>query len=334
MHDINLKAMHHFEAVARLGSVTLAAHELAVSPSAVSQQLKTLETQFGVRLFRREKRRLVLTADGDRLFRTTTQAFGALRNARSAILRQRHMRSLTVRVTPSFGVRWLGPRIAAFSADNAEWAIRIDATPDFTNFDTEATDFDLRYGHGDWTGLSVTPIMGDIVLPLCSPDYLARLRDVSADPVEQLAHARLIDSVKSLYRWDIWLAGNGIAIGDLSYPFLFDRSSMSIEMAKQSGGIALDSANLCLGELERGELVPFAPVFGAVQYPAYWLVCPPRHHARRIVKRFAAWIGEACAAHEATVRALLMRRGCAFKQAEPPAVTLQGVTQPLVEPPD
>ena len=116
MRDINLKATEYFEAVARLGTVTKAAEELGVSPSAVSQQIRLLEAQFGVKLFRREKRRLRLTLDGDRLFQTTTQAFGALRNARNAIARQRDTRSLTIRVSPSFGVRWLGPRIAGFAA--------------------------------------------------------------------------------------------------------------------------------------------------------------------------------------------------------------------------
>lgn len=109
MRDINRKATEYFEAVARLGTVTKDVAELSVSPSAVSQQIRLLEAQFGVKLFRREKRRLILTLDGDRLFQTTTRAFGALRNARSAIARQREMRSLTVRVSPSFGVRWLGP---------------------------------------------------------------------------------------------------------------------------------------------------------------------------------------------------------------------------------
>jgi DNA-binding transcriptional LysR family regulator len=146
VRDINIKATEYFEAVARLGTVTKAAHELDVSPSAVSQQVRLLEAQFGVKLFRREKQRLVLTLDGDRLFQTTTRAFSAIRNARSAIIRQHDARQLSVRVSPSFGVRWLGPRIQGFLADTSEWNIRIDATPDFSAFETEAVDVDLRFG--------------------------------------------------------------------------------------------------------------------------------------------------------------------------------------------
>ena len=315
MRDLNLKAMEYFEAVARLGTVTKAAEELAVSPSAVSQQVATIETQLGVKLFRREKQRLVLTLDGDRMFQTVTQAFGAIRNARSAIAHQRDLRNLTIRVSPSFGVRWLGPRIGSFAAGNPDWNIRVDATPDFSAFDTEGVDFDLRYGTGTWSGLTVLPVMHDLVLPLCSPEYLERLRQLSGDPAEQLAQARLIDSVKMLYRWDLWLAGNRIALPNLTYPFRFDRSSMSIELAKQSIGIALDSVTLCLEELERGELVPFSTRFPVIDFAAYWFVCPPRHLNRRVVKRFSDWLAGATAAHDAAARSFLAARGCSFRQS-------------------
>lgn len=318
MRDINLKATEYFEAVARLGSVTKAAGELQVSPSAVSQQIGLLEAQLGVKLFRREKRRLVLTLDGDRLFQTTTQAFRAIRNARSAIARQRDLRNLVIRVSPSFGVRWLGPRIAGFAAENPDWNIRVDATPDFSAFETEVVDFDLRYGLGGWAGLTVNCIMHDLVLPMCSPDYLQRLRQHSDDPAEQLAHARLIDSVKMLYRWDLWLASNRIEVPDLTYPFRFDRSSMAIELAKQSGGLALDSVTLCLPELQRGELVPFCTEFDVIDFPAYWFVCPPRHLNRRIVKRFADWLEAACKEHQVQTRAHLEGLGCTFRRETGP----------------
>lgn len=314
MRDINLKATESFEAVARLGTVTKAAAELGVSPSAVSQQLRILEGQYGVKLFRREKRRLTLTLDGDRLFQTTTQAFAAIRNVRSAISHQRNVRSLIIRVSPSFGVRWLGPRIASFAAANPDWNIRIDATPDFSSFETEAIDLDLRYGLGDWAGLAVNGIMNDLVMPLCSPDYLEKLQGMSDDPAEQLAAARLIDSAKTLYRWDFWLAFNRIVLPDLSYPFRFDRSSMAIEMAKQGGGLALDSVTLCLPELERGELVPYSPRFPVMDFPAYWFVCPPRHFNRRVVNNFSDWIEAHCKAHELRARALLDTFGCHYTE--------------------
>ncbi|WP_299843788.1 LysR substrate-binding domain-containing protein [uncultured Jannaschia sp.] len=313
-----MKGTEYFEAVARLGTVTKAAEELDVSPSAVSQQIGQLEAQFGVMLFRREKRRLILTLDGDRLFQTLTQAFGAIRNARSAITHRRDIRNLTIRVSPSFGVRWLGPRIASFAEENPDWNIRVDATPDFSAFETELVDFDLRYGHGGWAGLTERCLLHDFVLPMCSPAYLQQLREQSDDPVEQLRQARLIDSVKMLFRWDIWLAQNRIEVPNLTYPFRFDRSSMAIELAKQSGGIALDSVTLCLPELQRGELVPFCTDFSVIDFPAYWFVCPSRNLNRRIVRRFADWVVASCDDHQRETRAFLEACGCTFQPGTSP----------------
>ncbi|MCI4663705.1 MAG: LysR substrate-binding domain-containing protein [Neomegalonema sp.] len=316
MRDINLKATQCFEAVARLGTVTQAARELEVSPSAVSQQISRLEAQLGAKLFRREKRRLVLTLEGDRLFQTATQAFGAIRNAGGAVSRQHNAHTIAIRVSPSFGVRWLGPRIADFAAQHPEWNIRIDATPDFSAFTTEAIDIDLRYGLGGWSGLSVAPLMNDLVLPLIHPAYGAQLRAPTADLATQLADAQLIDSVKSLYRWDLWLAANRIELGDIAYPFRFDRSSMSIELAKQAGGVALDSATLCLPELLRGELAPLSCEPPVIDFAAYWLACPPHHLNRRPVRLFAEWLSNACRAHEQKVRAFLAAQGCVFQTME------------------
>ncbi|WMT91878.1 LysR family transcriptional regulator [Pelagibacterium sp. H642] len=315
MRDINIKATEYFEAVARLGTVTKAAYELGVSASAVSQQLTILEQQLGVRLFRREKKRLVLTLDGDRFFKTATQAFRALRNAKSAILQQREVRAMSLRVSPSFGVRWLASRIGSFIADNPGWNVRVDATPDFTDFETEKIDLDLRYGFGGWVGLSEKRVMHDMVLPLCSPAYLEELRQSSQDAVGQIKAARLIDSVKALYRWDLWLAQNDIDIPSLSYPFRFDRSSMSIELAKQGGGVALDSVALCLPEIQRGELVPLAPDYPVIEFAAYHVVCPDGHLDREIVEKFSDWVTRAARVHEYEARAALSGLGCSFIKA-------------------
>ncbi|MGX9857322.1 LysR family transcriptional regulator (plasmid) [Limimaricola variabilis] len=105
MHELNLNSMSCFEAVPRLGGVWRAADELGISPSAVSQKIRKLEQQFGVKPFRRERQRLLLTSDGERLFQTTTQAFRMMRDVHSAIARQRQNRDFILRVSPSFGVR-------------------------------------------------------------------------------------------------------------------------------------------------------------------------------------------------------------------------------------
>ncbi|MAQ37088.1 MAG: transcriptional regulator [Thioclava sp.] len=314
LKDINLNAMNHFEAVARLGGISKAAEELGVSPSAVSQQIRQFEQQMGVRLFKREKRRLSLTLDGERLFQTTTQAFRMMRDVRSAIQRQRETRHFILRVSPSFAVRWLSPRLKSFLELAPNWDMRIDAAPDFSDFETEVVDLDLRYGEGGWTGLHQEPVVHDLVLPMCSPGYLEELRALSDDPIGQLRQARLIDSVKTHYRWDFWLARHGIMGERMIYPMRFDRSSMAIQLATDGAGVVLESTTLALNELERGALVPLSTAFEAIRFPAYWLVSPARHTSRRIVRIFSDWMREEGAAHDARASALITGLGCRIRE--------------------
>lgn len=321
-NEFNLNGILFFEAVARLGQVAKAATELGVSPSAVSQQLRAVEQQFGVKLFRRDRRRLILTMDGEQLYRASNLALSTLRDARSAIVRQREQRQLILRVSPSFGLIWLGPRLGGFLTRHAGWDMRIDATPDLSDFQTEMVDLDIRYGTGDWQGHYVEPILHDHVVPLCSPGYLAEMQGLSEDPLEQIMTARLIDNTKGVYRWDQWLADRGLALRPDAVRTGFDRSMMSIEMATQGVGVSLDSVTLAYQALVSGALVPFAPELGARSFPAYWLVCPPRHMNRRIVRLFVDWIRTEAEIFEGEVEALMDRLGIApqaipVRQAKP-----------------
>ncbi|MFV0359432.1 LysR family transcriptional regulator [Tropicimonas sp.] len=310
LKEVNLNGMRYFEAVARLGQVARAAEELQVTTSAVSQQIRLLEQQFGVKLFRRHNRRLVPTEDGERLFHATSRAFRMVADVHSAIVRQRHSRQFIMRVSPSFGVRWLGPRIKTFLDRNPTWSVRVDATPEFTDFATETVDIDLRYGGDSRSGMYEICVMHDFILPMCSPEYLKVLSEKGDDPMEQIGRAQLIDSVKTLYRWDIWLPQQGVGEVPPVYALRFDRSSMAIQLAADGAGVILESALLAWRELDAGRLVPLSPRLPVIEFPGYHIVCPPRHTNRRIVRLFTDWMVAEGAGHEAEVRNYLERCGC------------------------
>lgn len=308
--DLFLNGMIYFEAVARRGRISKAAEELEVSASAVSQQIKLLEQRLGVRLFRRDNRQLSLTLEGERLFQTTAAAFSTIRQARQVVSRRRESRQLILRVSPSFGVRWLGYRLANFIQQHPEWDLRVDASPDPSDFEREVVDLDLRYGAGDWSGLYVEQIVPDYVMPMCSPGYLNELRSVSSEPKDMIRAARLIDSIKTLYRWDYWLARNDIAVGENASTLRFDRSSMAIQLAVRGVGVVLESSTLAYEELASGSLVPVSPDLEVIRFPAYWIVSPSRHQSRRIVQLFCTWLGGEAAHHDEAVQHLLRTFGC------------------------
>ena len=312
--NTTLNGLVYFEAVARQNTLTAAASELSVSPSAVSQQITALEQRLGVHLFRRVKRRLVLTEEGERLFVAASDAMKLIRDARDRISLKRAGRSLNIRVSASFGIRWLSPRIAPLVDANPDWDLHIDATPEVTDFERENIDLDIRYGPGQWPGLYTEPVLTDAVLPLAAPGLLPD--DLSARSPEQaadmLAGTRLIHSVKSDLQWRDWLNRHGIDGIDTDRGLRFDRSLMTLQAAQDGAGVALESASLAFEALKSGALIPALTAFGASRFPAYWLICPSRNLQRRSVRTFADWLRAEAAGHETERNALLESLGCAL----------------------
>lgn len=307
--DATLNAMIYFEAVARNGRVARAAEELLVSPSAVSQQIRVLEELLGVSLFRRDKRQLSLTLEGEELYRASSSAFGILSNAKRTIARHRETNQLILKVSPSFGVRWLGPRLSAFIAQQPTWDFRIDASADPSNFEREVVDFDIRYGRGQWPGLHCETILHDYILPMCSPTYLEQLGNDSKSLASIVKRARLIDSTKTVWQWDDWLARQGTNRASALGALRFERSSMAIQLAVDGVGVILDSTTLACDELLSGALVPLAPGLGAIRFPAYWIVCPARHQSRRLVQEFSQWLLSTSKSHDEQIRNYLEQKG-------------------------
>ncbi len=310
----NLNAYLYFECVARRGSSARAAEEIGVSPSAVSQQIKLLEQQLGVKLFRRNGRALHLTLEGEQLFQASSTALRLLHDAQRNLGTELRSRRLSLRVSPSFGVRWLGPRLAGFVAQYPDWDLRIDAAPDPTDFDRELMDLDIRYGTGQWAGYHAEPVIADQVLPLCSPDYLAQLAGDSAQA--KLNNARLIDSARALCQWDFWLMRAGLMVQSNRKEILMDRSSMALQLALDGTGVVLESLALAAPLLAEGRLVPVTPDIPVLSFDAYWALCPLRNMNRRAVRLFLDWLGGQSADHDAEIARIAARYGLVFEQLD------------------
>ncbi len=303
--NLGLNGIVYFEAAARQGRVSKAAEELDVSKSAVSQQIKLLEQRLGVLLFRREKRILHLTQEGERLFGTASIALKMLRETLETVARQRASRQLTLRVSPSFAALWLTPRLGEFVRDNPQWNLRIDAAPDPSDFEREVIDLEIRYGDGEWPYPYVKLVGRDYVLPLVSPTHLEELLTENADLETIFRSTRLIDSVKTMIRWDAWLVRNGFHVDNTNSLVQIDRSAMSIQLAVQGTGIALESLTLAYDELARGTLVPVSPLIPVIETPAYWIVGPSRLQSRRINQLFTSWLCSKLDDHDRDIRSLI-----------------------------
>ncbi|HXH02545.1 MAG TPA: transcriptional regulator GcvA [Candidatus Competibacteraceae bacterium] len=252
---VSLKAVQAFEAAARLSSFALAAEELFVTPSAVSHQIKLLEEQFGVRLFHRVHRAVVLTDAGRRYAEEISAAFSRIEAATRELGRTAKSDILTIHSTPSFATQWLMPRLARFSALNPDIDVRLNASATAANLTTEAVDIDIRYGTKKLqpAGTMVLPFPPETIVPLCAPALANGPHPIRS--ADDLRHHTLIHSEMCLVGWRDWLRQHRKVKLDITRGLRFDRSFMAISAAVDGLGVCLESLLLVQRELETGRLV-------------------------------------------------------------------------------
>lgn len=258
-HRIPLKAVQAFEAAARLSSFALAAEELFVTPSAISQQIKNLEEKFEVRLFHRVHRAVVLTDAGRSFAEEISAAFARIESATKALGRTAKSDILTVHSTPSFATQWLMPRLARFSALFPDIDVRLNASyPAPVDLLKGIADIDIRYGMDKLlpAGTMVFPFPQETIVPLCSPALIAGPNPIRSP--EDLRHHTLIHSEVCYVSWQDWMRQHRKVKLDISRGPRFDRSFMAISAAADGIGVCLESLLLVQRELESGRLIaPF-----------------------------------------------------------------------------
>ena len=164
--------MRAFEAAARHLSFTLAAHELHVTQAAVSHQIKSLEDHLGMPVFKRLNRALVLTGAGQALFPAVSEALDIMASAVDRLHNQDQSGELTITTMDSFAATWLVPKLGRFRRSNPDIDVRITTTDTSVDFARVNVDMAIRYGAGDWPGVSVERLMTEEVFPVCAPSLL------------------------------------------------------------------------------------------------------------------------------------------------------------------
>lgn len=258
LRRISIKAIQAFEASARLGSFALAADELAVTPSAVSHQIRLLEDQIGVALFNRVHRSVILTDVGRDYAAEVMAAFAQLdvatRIASSAV----QTKALTIHSTPSFATQWLMKRLPRFGELHPQIDLRLQSSVNPVNLGQGVIDIDIRYNPGPPpAGTMIRHFPDDIVVPMCSPRLAKGPHPIRR--VEDLAAHTLIHGQINVLGWRDWGRRNRRARLDLTRGPSFDRSFMAIRAAVDGLGVCLDSMLLAEQELRNGELVVVLP---------------------------------------------------------------------------
>ena len=202
-----LNALRCFEAAARLLSLKLAASELCVTPSAVSQQIARLEEALNVPLFIRTPRRLQLTEVGEIYLRAVQPAFHQIAAATRRLQVPSGPEKVTVSCTSGFAIQWLLPRLADFERRYPQIEILIGTTNRRVDLLSEEIDFAVRHGVGGWPELQAYRLLDDDLMPVCSPQLIAPHQTL-ADASDLLEYPLLHDEHRE--DWALWCEAVGL----------------------------------------------------------------------------------------------------------------------------
>lgn len=289
-----LNGLRAFEASARHLSFTKAAEELNVTPAAVSQQVKSLEEYFGVALFKRLTRALMLTDSGQMVLPILQEGFDKLAEADQILRSRQDDRILTVSVAPSFGAKWLVPRLDRFRRAWPDYDIRIDATDARADFKRDNVDIAMRYGLGEYPGLVSECLLTEVAVPVCSPRLLEGehpLRTPGDLRHHTLLHIQWKMESDAAPNWRMWLKAAGLDDIDPDRGPQFSMESMAIQAAVDGQGVSLISTALVDKDIAAGHLVrPFPKEIIQQTKFCYFLVYPEAHLQRPKVAAFRDWV--------------------------------------------
>ena len=286
-----LSSLRLFEAAGRHRSFKLAAAELNVTPSAVSHGIVGLEQALGVELFLREPRGLSLTAEGADYLAYVSEALSLIAIGTQRLPRGEAGRAIALSCAPTLTSRWLLPRLHRFHSRWPGISLTLDSSSRQVGFPVDGFDFAIRLSRTPAAGLAWTRLLGQQVVPVCSPACRDSL--LGADGQPDLRRATLIHVTAASEDWQAWCEAGKIDGIALNGGLRVDTFQLAFEAATAGLGVALGRKPLVDHDLATGILVEASP-FSIAAETAYWLVSSEGVEQRPDLLAFKHWlIGEA-----------------------------------------
>jgi LysR family transcriptional regulator, glycine cleavage system transcriptional activator len=280
-----LKTLPAFEIAAERLSFTDAADELHLTHGAVSRQIKALESQLGVLLFRRRNRRIELTEAGTAFLPGVRQALHLLETSTAQVATSPRQGALVVSCVATFMMRWLIPRLYGFNVLHPKIEVRLSASHAPVDFARDGIDVAIRVGRPPWPRqVRAVPFLDDRLGPVCAPSIL---KDRKTFRVSDLRQHRLLQAETRAWAWSNWAQARGVTV-DLANSQSFEHMYFMLEAAASGLGIGIASHPLVEQDLQSGRLV--APLGFTPSGRSYCLL-----HARQSandakIAAFRSWI--------------------------------------------
>ncbi|MGO4909986.1 LysR substrate-binding domain-containing protein [Pseudorhodobacter sp. W20_MBD10_FR17] len=293
-------ALRAFEALARRKTLQDAADELRISSSAVSHQVKSLETFLSAKLFTRSSSNgLKLTPIGISFVAGLGDALDQIEASTLAVLNSRQSGTLSIHLYQSLAQSWLIPQLHDFLSQNPDISIRTHTMHD--EVDLSGTDIDLAIvfasNEDEYPNLS-DKLIDEMIFPVCGPGFIEAFGAITS-PRDLLKHNLLACSYTP-NEWAEWFAAAGVDASELPEPRLtFDKRSHVLQAAREGLGIAMERTPFSSVMLRQGKLLPASNI-RVPTGSGYYLMAPPRSLVLPHVKQFRAWIRLICANEKST----------------------------------
>jgi len=284
-----LTALRTFEAAARLASFKSAADELAVTPAAVSHQIKALEAWLGILLFERTGKGVQLTVEGKHLYLDAHRALLDIRQSLDTLRPRTEVDTLVLATTPALAAAWLIPRLGDFYRRWPHFNVRVEASNEVADLQRDSSiDLAIRTISREESALLYTPLMSEYFTAYGAPGL--------ADPTTA-TRIELIDLSWPIpggfaLDWPTWCAAAGHADWLSAAVFRhFDDEHFALNAAIAGQGWVLASNVLVADSVAKGLLVAYRPEI-RLPGPSWLAVCVPGRERQAPVKAFLAWLSE------------------------------------------
>jgi DNA-binding transcriptional LysR family regulator len=286
MHKLRnlLGPLRVFDAVHRAGGISLAADLLHVTPGAVSQQIKLLESSLGVTLLRKSGRDVELTPVGEQLALQIGDLFDRIEGAVAVAMDKGNSRRLRLKVLPSFAIKWLVPRLTSFYALHSDIDIEIATVGRPGDLHLNDADFVVRHGIGQWTDVHFDHLFDEAFMPVCSPAVAQSIREP-----RDLMHAKLLHSMLRPEGWPTWLRVAGLPEDASDRNVALANAALCLQAASDGLGVAIAQLAYVTDELASGRLVKPLELVAPTDY-GYYLICDLRRADTEPLRSFRKWI--------------------------------------------
>ncbi len=279
---VSLNAVRVFVATASNGSISGAANELNVTASAVSHQIKNLEKSLGVSLFVRSNNAIELTPWGSRFYEEATFGIQVVERAIEEL--NRDVNELSLKVSISFAVRWLIPRLEDFKQKFPLAKVRVDTFHESNLLPNHDADLLITYKRITNQSRVGMPVLRDFSRPVISPELLSKC---DYNGKEDISHIPALTCTVDNWDWLYWEQKMGIRNGKITYAHNFDSDDAAIRASVAGLGMVLATPLATRVELDSGALVEL-PYFDPLLTGHYCIVSGRRKS--RLIEQFQDWL--------------------------------------------